>query len=265
MDFWIDIPIEVKYDGLLEKIFPSNKPPDYPYFKRLKSVKKSTPWRIKIDFVQGSYKDRDGIAVNIISEPAIFHKIVQLGHSDLISAGDYSYIIYENTEFVMDIARAVFLATIKEPEPLNTCVQSDITQKMKNLGFINVGALIDNGRLKIESGHILDGLGDLRSSIELFFYMIVEKLGETPRAQEKLKDNIELLEKAGYIDGETKGLILKVLYNSLYTILSERIHKREPCLLFNARLYFCLTEQIFDYLIEKIIIHNVKERQSDIK
>jgi hypothetical protein len=230
------------------------------YFKQLNSARDDFPWKIRVHLYPGKFKDSDGIFVEIISEPAIFYKIVQMGRKAPTAEKEYSFIVYTNKVFVDGVAKSIGCIAVKEPKPLAEFIKTEVSEKLRTFEFNKIASLIEKGRGEVELGRTEYGLGDLRASIENFFFELVKKLGGTPHPLDKPEKNMELLESMGYLDGKTKGLMISTLYNQIYKILSDKtIHKREPVNLFDARLYFSLTEQIFDYSLEKIMRYKIKE------
>lgn len=134
---------------------------------------------------------------------------------------------------------------------------------MRKYGIEKVAELLENGRQKLETGRSEDGLIDLRSAIEIFLVEILKMIGNKPHSQDKVKQNIEVLEKSRYLDGKMKGLLIKILHNSIYDHISDKAaHKREPCYLDDSRYIFDLTDDTFNYLIEKISPNNFKDKSN---
>jgi ribosomal protein S10 len=231
------------------------------YFKTLDSARNDFPWIIRVHLYPGKFKDSDGTFIEITSEPAIFYKIVQRGRKVPTEEKEYSFIVYTNKVFVEGVAKSIGCITVKEPKPIAEFIKTEVSEKLRTFEFNKIADLIEKGRNEIELGKTeYGGLDELRAAIENFFFELVKKLEGTPHSLDKPENNIALLESMGYLDGKTKGLIITTLYNQIYKILSDKTtHKREPANLFDARLYFNLTEQIFDYLLEKIMRYKIKE------
>jgi len=253
MNFTLIIPDEKK--SLFKKRLDSS----VIYFKNLKTTRNDVPWIVKIYLYYGKFRENEGIFIEITSEPAIFYKIVQIKSDIPVDEKEYSFIVYTNKEFVEGIAKSLACVSVKDPKPLMEYIKTEVSEKLKSFNFDKIANLIENGRREIELGRTPYGLDDLRAAIENFLFEIIKRLEENPHPLDKPEKNIELLESIGYLDGKTKGLIIKMLYNGIYIILSDKtIHKREPVNLFDARLYFNLTEQTFDYLLEKILRYKIK-------
>lgn len=111
-----------------------------------------------------------------------------------------------------------------------------------------------NGKMKIERGDIEDGLTDLRSSLEMFIKALVEKIGEKPNEQQKLRENLDILKNKGYIEEKIISLINNILCSWLYQYLSDKpVHKREKLNLKDAEFLFSVFEECAEYLLNKVI------------
>lgn len=260
LHFEINIPPLKIEKGFLSKF---KKDEREPYFEKLKVTRKGTPWSVKLYFTPGKLQEIEGFYVDIISEPAIFYQIDQLGWNIPIDAKEYSFIIYPNTQFVKGFANAMPWAVIKEPCALQQYSKTEISQKMRKYNFVKIADLLEKCELKIEMGNSEDGLTDLRSAIEIFFVDLIKQLGQTPQPQDKVKPNIEILEKMGYLDGKMKGFIIKTIVEGVWNKISDTsTHKREQFSLFDSRLFLSVTEDFFDYFIEKVIRYNSKAQIS---
>jgi hypothetical protein len=263
MQFKILIENEIPQKGLLSKF---RKKEEEPYFKKLRITRRGTPWIVKLNFYPGKFLDADGLNIDIISEPAIFYQIDQLGWNIPIDRKEYSFITYSNTQFIIGLANAMLWSTIKDPKPLQYYSKTELSQKMRKYNFEKIADLLEKGTTKIEIGNSDDGLMDLRSAIEIFLVDLIKRIGESPHPQDKVSANIEILEKLGYLDGKMKGLIIQTLYNGVWSKISDTaVHKREPFNLFDARLCFNVTEEIFDYFIEKVLRYNIKTSTTERK
>jgi hypothetical protein len=244
------------------------------YSQSLAKTRDDMPWRVKIYLYFGKFKEnKKGIILEIISEPVIFYKIVQLKKNPNVERSDYTYIIYTNREFVEGIAKSIDAFTIKEARPLSNYVKTEISGKLKKFGFLEESELLEKGRKRIETGEIENGLLDLRSAMEVFFFNLVKRKTKLkPATQDKIKANLEKLGNAGYLDNEMKGFLISICHQKIYNVLSDQpAHKREPIKeqysLFEARLFFNLVENIFDYLIERCIQYNIRKHDinTDLK
>jgi hypothetical protein len=92
------------------------------YFEKLKNTKEGTPWHITINFapnVAPKIPDlKYCLDIEIIIEPAIFHKISQTGYNKLIGESEYSFIVYENVQFIDKMAKAMCLFVNESPKPV---------------------------------------------------------------------------------------------------------------------------------------------------
>ncbi|MGV9141953.1 MAG: hypothetical protein ACOC1X_03350 [Promethearchaeota archaeon] len=250
-------------DRLFRFVNPEKKQAEN-YFKNLGESRDDIPWKVRVYLYMGNHKGFQGIFLDIISESAIFYKIVQLGKNPDIGKQKYKYVIYTNKGLVESVAKSIHSLTIDDPMPLLHFISTNVCNKLQEFGFVDESKLIEKGKGRIETGNIEDGLIDLRVALETFFHNIVKNNTELkPAPQDKIRANIEKLEKSGYLTGDVKGLLIKLAYNSLYIILSDQpTHKREPikeqCNLFDARLFFELSENIIDYLLERVVRYNVK-------
>lgn len=191
--------------------------------------------------------------MEILSEPAIFYKIAQLKLNIILDNRNYSYIIYTNRVFIEGLAKSIQAFTIKAPAPLSAYVKTVVSDKLREFNFIEESKLLEKGRKRIEIGEVENGLMDLRVAMERFFFNLVQNKTNLELApQDKIKANIEKLEKVGYLDGEIKGFLVAI---SERLLSNQPAHKRELVMeqysLFEARLFFNLVEDIFDYFIEK--------------
>lgn len=257
--------LEMKFDtiipreiSLLQKIpFFREKSGDS-YFKQLDKTRQDMPWCLRVYIYPGNFKEKEGLFIEIISEPAIFYKIVQRNPSLFVDEKQYSFIVYTNKEFVDGIAKSLLCSYVKDARPLGEYVKTEVSEKLKSFKFDKIATLLETGRKKIELGNS-DGLVDLRAAIEQFLVELITRLGGKPHSLDKPESNIQLLEKTGYLDGVTKGLLVKVLFNGVYVHLSDgSIHNRKEVNLFDARLLFNLNDQVFDYLLEKILRYKIR-------
>ena len=256
MQFKISIPPNAPKKGLLSRF---RKDEEGPYYKKLKTTRRGTPWIIKLYFYPGKVREMNGLNIDIISEPAIFYQIDQLGWNVPFDGQEYSFITYSNTQFVIGLAKAMLWTTKKEPLPVQHYSKTELSQKMRQYNFGKIADLLEKGMAKVEIGYSEDGLTDLRSAIEIFLVELIKRLDHTPHPQDKVGANIDILEKMGYLDGKMKGLIIQSLVNGVWSKISDTAtHKRESFNLFDARLFFNISEEIFDYFIEKILRYNIK-------
>lgn len=256
MQFKLLIPADPPKKGFLSRF---QKVEEEPYFKKLRTTRRGTPWIVKFYFYPGRIRDGDGLNIDIISEPAIFYQIDQLGWKIPIDGQEYSFITYSNTQFIHGLAKAMLWTTKQEPLPIHHYSKTEISQKMRQYQFEKTADLLEKGLSKVEIGNSEDGLTDLRSAIEIFLVELVKRLGQTPHSQDKVGANVEILEKMGYLDGKMKGLIMQSLVNGVWAKISDTAtHKREPFNLFDSRLFFNISEEILDYFVEKILRYNIK-------
>ena len=236
--------------GLL-KFFKFKK--EVTYFEKLRNLTPGAPTRINLNIIPGLYKDQSVIFIEVISEPAIIRQYQQLQIRRSLNQDDIDLIIYENEQSIERFRKACLLTTIDQPSPLGSFFKTEITEKLKIFGFEEISKLLDNGREDIEKGNTEDGLVDLRTAIERFFVMIIESKGQKAAPQKDVNKNIDKLQGFGYIDEQSQELLIKLCYNGLYTTLSQVTHDRVSRDLFDSRFQFNIAEQIFDYVLERVI------------
>jgi len=107
--------------------------------------------------------------------------------------------------------------------------------------------------------NFFDGLTDLRTAIEFFLFDLITKIGDTPRSQDKVAANITKLQQLGYLNGQMEGLLTQTLVNGVWVkLLDDAVHGRKSFSLFDSRFFFNLSEDTFDFLIEKVLRYNIK-------
>lgn len=256
LEFWISIPHKQKKQSW----FPSKKSQIPSYSDILKKTRNSVPWCVKVYIFPEKRKDYNILKVEIITEPAFFYKVDQnIIENCPLNQDDYSFIIYKNKEFIEGVSKANLLSTINPPKVLNEYIQTEVSRKIRNYGFTRVSEILEKGRNEVEFGKSENGLLDLRSALEIFLFKLIEELGEIPHSQDKVKANIDKLSSLGYFDNGAQSLLTKIMYSGIYNFLSDGPnHKRKTMNLFDSRLCFNITEQFFDYCLDKIIIYKSK-------
>lgn len=257
----ISTPISLRFKQLLG-IKSKSETSTEVYFKQLAKTKDSVPSEIDISVYFGKINDTDGIIVEVVSKPVIWFKITQLLVAKQISQEEYSFVSVENKQFIEKISRALNGYFIENPKPLDAYISSEILEKLISFGFPKISEMIRKGKEKIELGNS-SGLDELRGAIENFLYQFILKINEKPEPLDKPERNIQLIKNLRYIDDDIKRLIESILFKGVYSFLSNVVtHPRKEVDIFTSRLCFDITEDVFDYLIERIIKYKI--RLSDI-
>ncbi len=259
-----EVPISLRIKKFLN-IIDHTKFREKVYFYYLLRVRNDVPFELTILLYPGKMKRKDGIILEITAKPTIYFKLTQLHtKTKLISEEDYSFIIFENKEFIKKIARSIGGYIVEEPKPLLEYVKSEVSEKLRKFEFDRLAKILEESKAKIETGKIKEGMDDLRGFIENFFFELVSRTGEKPKSRDQPEKNLEILEKVGYISGEIKGLIYSSLINGVYRkILSEKHHKRESSDLFTARLCVKIVENVVDILLELVYHYKIKIRNNE--
>jgi hypothetical protein len=227
------------------------------YLVQLNNVKNSAIWRVNVCCYPNDFYNKKAVFVEVTSEPAIIHKYQQLNYRPSLNQDDIDLIIFENTEFISQLAISILLNEFEKPKPLDSFVKTEVTIKLRNSGFEKIANLLEKGRKEIEEGKTENGLVDLRSALELFLVELIEKRNGVTNNQDKIKMNINELKKLGIIDDSIAKLLVAILVQGAYSNLSDTTHTRNSVDLFDARLYFDVIEKVFDYLIEKGVKYNI--------
>jgi hypothetical protein len=235
------------------KIF--KKTEEGPYFKRLSEITDSAPFHITVNTHLGNLENRHTLIIEVISEPAIIHKFRQLKVRPELNQDIIDLIIYENELFIKNFGKACYLNVQNPPTPLDSFYRTEVSEKLKEYGFAEISNLLEKGREDIEKGRSQDGLVDLRTALDNFFVKVIESKGQKPAKD--IDKNIDKLKGLGYIDEYTHMLLQKLCYNGLHNTLSKVTHDRVPRDLFDSRFQFNVAEQIFDYVLERVIRLNL--------
>lgn len=230
-----------------------------PYFDQLRTLKIGAPTRLSVNTTITIDKNGVFLIIEIISEPAIIQQFQQLGFRPSLNQDEIDIIIYENEQLIERFGKACHLDTVKKPTPLDAFYKTDISEKLRFFGFTEISKLLEEGREDIEKGRTEDGLVDLRTALDKFFIKVLEMKGKKP-AQE-IDKNLDKLRAFGYIDEYTQKLLLKLSYHGLHTTLSNVTHDRIPRDYFDSRFQFNVAEQIFDYVLERVIRLNLTNAQ----
>jgi hypothetical protein len=216
---------------------------------------------LRVDF--GIYElakrnNHEGYLIRVNSEPVILYKIRQLGYNHNLDEFTYSDIVHSNKHFVDEIIMGLGGTKLEATKTLTDIIKPPIVDRLNELGFVRIANLLKQGMEKVERGDIEDGLTDLRSALEMFVYDVVEKKNHSPCIQHKLKENLNILQAQGYIDENMTRLVHNVLITWLYPYLSDQsVHKREKINLIDARFLFNLTEEIMEFMLQRVIIYRV--------
>lgn len=234
------------------------KPRTNLHLDQLNRMKKAAPWHVSVSCYPGQMGDKHLIVVEITSEPSIIHQYQQLHIAPILNQDDIDLIVYENEEFIARLAKANLLNTLEKPKPLGSFIKTEVALKLRTFDFNEIADLLEKSRKEIEGGKSENGLVDLRSAIELFFVRILERKGEKAAPQKDINKNIDKLHGLRYIDTNTHKILMKLAYNGLYTNLSEITHDRISRDYFDSRFQLNITEQIFDYLLDRVIKLNIR-------
>lgn len=226
------------------------------YACSLKTLRKDLPYKINILISRRRLKDTDGFLIIIRSEPVILYCIRQLGYSSNISDFEYESIAESNKHLINKIMIGLWTTIIEEPKAIKKFVKTPVIEKLERLNFDKTVKLLKSGRKKLERGGdgITDGLADLRSSLEIFAQELLEKIGEKPLSQQKLRQNLKILEDKKNLNKEISKFMTKTLDSWLWQYLSEKpVHKREDINIIDAKFLFSISEECVDHLLDKIL------------
>ncbi|HYD03690.1 MAG TPA: hypothetical protein VEC16_05320 [Alphaproteobacteria bacterium] len=201
--------------------------------------------------------DATEIIVQIISRPyALIHLAKGTITIDAINSFQYSTIESNNLDFIKYIATTLHAKEIKAPQARSFKKRFRLSEKLENIGHSELSALLDRGHSKIENGQIEDGLSDLRTVLEKITVKLVEKIGQSPETQTKIKENLDILRKNKYLDDRmfemVKNILASFIDNYLSQIPSHHRDKYELLNAIDAKFVFLFFEDTLEHLIEKI-------------
>lgn len=243
--------------SLMEKIFKIKKNYRKKYFKRLKECRNDFPWTVRVYIHPGKFEEEEGCYIEIISEPSIFYKIIQLNRRINICEEDYSFIIYTNQQFINGIASSLNFIVIKNPSVLSQYINNYCIEELKNFKFDKIAKLLEEGRKKLEGGG--NAIGDLIGIIENFLEELIKRIGERPKGLHNPEKNIQKLKDSGFLEDYMEGSLMKGIYNAVYLPLKDKDHKKEQIDLFNLKLFYGVIENYILYLIERILKFRIKK------
>lgn len=217
--------------------------------KTLYSIRLDYPYIIKFLF----YMDSEGIIIKAISKPVFFFRIIQLHEVPDLAEYHYSYIVKTNQEFLQEVMCAVGATEIKSPAPQFIIKKTSLGARLSKINLNELKQLLEDGMNKLEKGDSEDGLGDLRACLEKFLVEMVRRIGKKPFSQQKVKNNLNILKDEGYIDQQVFQLVLNILYNWLYSYLSDIVHKRKSLNFNDSKFLFFLFEGTMDYILNKVL------------
>ncbi|OGM02908.1 hypothetical protein A3K72_03655 [Candidatus Woesearchaeota archaeon RBG_13_36_6] len=226
------------------------------YFSSLKTTRDEMPFKIDISITSEEFSGEERLIMNIRSEPAVLFKMRQLSSKPPLDEFKCNDVIDNNKQFVNEIMIGLGGVIIEKPKAIAEYIKTPIIEKLEGNKFNKVANLLKNGRSKIERGgdDIPDGLTDLRSALEIFIKNLVERIGKEPRAQNKLRENLKILEEEGYVDKKIGELISNILNTWLWRYLSDKpVHKREKINLTEARFLFSIVEESINFLLNKVL------------
>lgn len=226
------------------------------YSHTLKSMRRDLPIKICFLIARRKINKMEGFLITIRTEPVLLYCIRQLGYSSKINDFEYDNIAVTNKHFINQIMIGLWTTIIEEPKSIKKFVKTPLIEKLEQLEINETARLLKRGKENLEKGGngITDGLADLRSAIEKFIFELIEKIGEKPLSQQKLKENLRILEDKKNINKEMAKFISKTLNNWLWQYLSDRaVHKREDVNVTDAKFLYSLTEDCMEYMLNKIL------------
>lgn len=221
--------------------------------KMLPLMRDDVPFTVSFCFVFHKQNGRDGLRINVRSEPAILTKMQSLNVRPKLDDFDYSAIIETNKQFINDVMMSFGAEVLEEPKTIAKIVFTPTLEKLEKYGFARVVDLLKEAQSKIQKGSTEDGLTDLREALACFIVGLVKKTGNKPT--DKVSQNLKTLQELGYLDKWSYEILDKCLYDWLYRYLSAKpVHGREKITFDDAQFVYALAENIMSYLSEKIIL-----------
>ena len=144
----------------------------------------------------------------------------------------------------------------KKPKVIVDYVQTEVSKKLIHHDFKKISKLLNEGKTNLELGK--DSVGQLLGVIENFLFDLVSRLTDKPAQLHQPEKNIDKLEGLGYINNEICGTIQSTLYHGIYRKLKDKDHKKEEIEYFDLALYYKITENVIDYLIDRVIKYKIK-------
>ncbi|MBR9676787.1 hypothetical protein GOV04_01485 [Candidatus Woesearchaeota archaeon] len=250
-----DIPLKFQIKKFL-RLISEDELSNNLYFERMRKLRNELPFEVQFRFTSEKKNGRDIISIKIISIPVIYYKMAQLSNKIVLSDFDHSNIVYTNIEFIKEVMDAIHAVPIEPPQAMSHYVKTKISDTLKEYKYDKIAELLEKGRSKLERGE--DGIPDLLGVIENFLYLITDKVVEKPAQLHQPEKNIEKLKDAKFISNEICGSLQKSLFQGVYRILKDKDHKKEEINYFDMNLFFNITEDVIDYLLERVIKHKIK-------
>jgi hypothetical protein len=225
-------------------------------FSELKRIRNEYPFEIKMFLSLQKVQNIDGVVIEISSIPTVYYKLSQLSKELYLDEFEYSNVWYTNSEFIKEVMSAINATPLENPKVLSEYVKTEVSKKLFTYGFTKISKLLEDGKSKIEIGQ--NGIGELIGVIENFLYELIKKLNKEPSQLHQPEKNIDKLKGYGYINDEVCGTIQRSLYEGIYKKLKDKDHKKEEINYFDLRLYYQITEQILDYLLDRVIRYKFK-------
>jgi len=223
------------------------------YIEALRRIRDDIPFKVSFSLIPSEIKDKKGILINIRSEPAILFKVRSLGLKLFSDELSYSVIVSTNKYFIEEIIRALGAIVIEEPRAVSEYIKIPVIDKLERFGFENVAELLKRGKIKIERGDTEDGLTDLREALNKLVSELVRKKGQKPT--NKLPKDLKTLKEMRLLNEPMYTVVRRYLYDWIYSYLSAKpVHQRERIDYDDANFLFSISEEIVNYLIDKIIL-----------
>ena len=228
----------------------------YSYFNRLKNLRNEYPFDIRFSFRAEKINDGENILIEVISIPVAYYKISQGDKNLYLDNSDFSNITFTNEEFIREVMGAISAKPIEEPKVIVDYVQTEVSKKLIHHDFKKISKLLNEGKTNLELGK--DSVGQLLGVIENFLFDLVSRLTDKPAQLHQPEKNIDKLEGLGYINNEICGTIQSTLFHGIYRKLKDKDHKKEEIEYFDLALYYKITENVIDYLIDRVIKYKIK-------
>lgn len=223
------------------------------FHEALYRTRDDVPYAVIVSMLPVKIGEMKGLSIKFRSEPVIVYKMTNLKVRPQIDDFDYSRIIDSNKQIINEIAECIGAKILDQPRALGEYSKTPIIEKLQKFGFPKTAELLTQGRTKVEKGDTEDGLTDLREALVVFVSGAVRKTGNKPK--NSISEDLSQLENLGYIDKTMKKAVHNLLYKWIYKYLSAKpVHGRERLSIDDSRFLFSVSEEIFSYLIEKVVL-----------
>jgi len=226
----------------------------YQYERRLSKIAMALPYYIIFHISPGTHKNVEGFHVHVTSEPTLRYQRRALGWRPNLTEYNQSEIAYSNEQIITEIFRGLGARIVEIPKIIGESCETPITKKLVELGFKKVADLLQRCLDKIEKGDTDGALTNLRSSIDIFTKDLVTNYVSETELKKSIAQNLKIIEKEKFYSDTVSRSLCKILDSSIYHYLSDKpVHKGEQLNETDSRFLFRLVEDIFNYLIDKII------------